>query len=86
MMEEGEVEESSRTETSGGIGAGERVSDAAESDEREIIRPAPPLTGTGGLSADRMPNWARVAAITAVLTFVVATLALLFGRRSDGSG
>ncbi len=60
------------------------ASDERDSDERQIVQPDTPRTGTGGLAEDST-NWASAAAITALLMFAVAAVALLIGRRTDSS-
>ncbi len=59
-------------------------SDASQ--ERQIVRPAPPRTGTGGiLPADQPTNWPRAAAITALLMFGLSLAALVISRRTDSN-
>lgn len=76
---------------SGAIAADEQTSSADEPAEttrqdQNIVRPASPRTGTGGvLGAEASTNWPRAAAITALVTLGVAMLALLVSRRSDGT-
>ena len=54
------------------------------SQEREIVRPAPPATGTGGvLAAEQSTNWPRAAAITALLMLAISVLALVISWRTD---
>lgn len=66
--------------------AGDDEQDAQSSQEREIVRPAAPRTGTGGaLGVGEETNWPRAAAVTALLTFAVAVVALLIARRTDGA-
>ena len=67
--------------------AGDDEQDAQALQEREIVRPAAPRTGTGGaLGVGEETNWPRAAAVTALLIFAAAVVALLFARRSDGAG
>ena len=54
------------------------------SQEREIVRPAAPATGTGGvLAAEQSTNWPRAAAITALLMLAISVLALVISWRTD---
>ena len=58
--------------------------DADES--RQIVRPSAPSTGTGGvLEHQESTNWPRAVAITALLTFGAALVALLMGRRTNNT-
>ena len=53
---------------------------------REIVRPGAPSTGTGGvLDTQESTNWPRAVAITALLTFGVALIALLMGGRTNST-
>lgn len=53
-------------------------------DEREIVRPAPPRTGTGGAAAaSEAADWVQAAALTALLMFVIAVAAMLLSSRTD---
>ena len=61
---------------------------AEESDEptETIVRPAAPGTGTGGALDDGdSTNWPLAAAITALMTFGVAVMALLLSRRTNSA-
>ena len=60
------------------------IPNPAPSQEREIVRPAPPSTGTGGvLAAEQSTNWPRAAAITALLMLAISVLALAISWRTD---
>ena len=66
--------------------AGDDEQGAQSLQEREIVRPAAPRTGTGGaLGVGEDTNWPRAAAVTALLTFAFAVVALLIARRTDGA-
>ncbi|MDE2966881.1 MAG: hypothetical protein OXS30_05260 [Chloroflexota bacterium] len=72
-------------EPSGDQMADDEAADSEEQ-EREIVRPAAPRTGTGGLFAtEDSTNWPRAAAITALLIFGIAIMALLIGRGTDST-
>ena len=61
-------------------------SEPASSEERQIVRPAPPRTGTGGiLPAEQSTNWPSAAAITALVMFGLALAALVISRRTDSA-
>lgn len=70
---------------------GDQMSADDEGDEdadesRQIIRPSAPSTGTGGVLEDQhSTNWPRAVAITALLTFGAALVALLMGRRTNNT-
>ena len=58
--------------------------DTMEADDTAAVTPAVPGTGTGGLLGDGDGSpWASAVAITALLMFGVAAVALLIGRRTD---
>ena len=58
----------------------------AASQERQIVRPSVPSTGTGGvLAAEPSTNWPRAAALSALLMFGVAVAALVISRGTDSS-
>ncbi|MXV80482.1 MAG: hypothetical protein F4X58_00695 [Chloroflexi bacterium] len=70
---------------------GDEVSTESDGDKRveqsqKIVRPGAPSTGTGGvLDAEESTNWPRAVAITALLTFGIALVALLMGGRTNSS-
>ncbi len=58
----------------------------AASEQTQIVRPAPPRTGTGGvLASEQSTNWPQAAAITALLMFGLTTAALIISRRTDST-
>ena len=60
--------------------------DSQSSQGQQIVRPAAPRTGTGGvLASEGSTNWPRAAAITALLTLAIASVALLMSRRTDSA-
>ena len=60
--------------------------DSQSSQGQQIVRPAAPRTGTGGvLDSEGSTNWPRAAAITALLTLAIASVALLMSRRTDSA-
>ncbi len=60
--------------------------DPQSSQGQQIVRPAAPRTGSGGvLGSEGSTNWPRAAAITALLTLAVASVALLMSRRTDSA-
>ncbi len=60
--------------------------DPQSSQGQQIVRPAAPRTGTGGvLGSEASTNWPRAAAITALLTLAIASVALLMSRRTDSA-
>ncbi len=60
--------------------------DSQSSQGQQIVRPAAPRTGTGGvLASEASTNWPRAAAITALLTLAIASVALLMSRRTDSA-
>lgn len=64
----------------------EEGEDGALVQSEQLVRPNSPRTGTGGIFEEGgSTNWTRAAAITAVLTLVVAVAALLMSRRTDGT-
>ncbi|MDE2747210.1 MAG: hypothetical protein OXI41_14760 [Chloroflexota bacterium] len=76
------------TGASNGDSAATTDEDAGEATEQSqrLVRPATPRTGTGGvLDAPEPTNWPRAAAITALLTFGVAILALLMSGRTNSA-
>ena len=74
-----------------GAAAGDSIeeddeAEAQSSQARQIVRPAAPRTGIGGiLDSEEAANWPRAAAITALLTLTVALVALLISRRTDSA-
>ena len=69
----------------GAVSSDEDDGQATEESQR-IVRPAAPRTGTGGaLDAAESTNWPRAAAITALLMFGVAVLALLMSGRTNSA-
>ena len=66
--------------------ATETEEDTGVEQSRNIVRPGAPSTGTGGvLEAQESTNWPRAVAITALLTFGIALVALLMGGRTNSS-
>ncbi|MDE2988524.1 MAG: hypothetical protein OXT70_10835 [Chloroflexota bacterium] len=70
--------------------ADESITEAGEDtgveQQRNIVRPGSPSTGTGGvLDGEESTNWPRAVAITALLTFGIALVALLMGGRTNSS-
>lgn len=64
----------------------ERDGDKRVEQSQRIVRPGAPSTGTGGvLDAQESTNWPRAVAITALLTFGVALIALLMGGRTNST-
>jgi len=60
--------------------------DTGVEQSQNIVRPGAPSTGTGGvLHAEESTNWPRAVAITALLTFGIALVALLMGGRTNSS-
>ncbi|MYE06905.1 MAG: hypothetical protein F4Y04_06760 [Chloroflexi bacterium] len=63
----------------------EQAEAAEDQSVTEPQRPKTPRTGTGGfVDEGGTGNWPRAAAITATLTLLVALIALLVSRRTDG--
>ncbi|MYG90166.1 MAG: hypothetical protein F4188_01375 [Chloroflexi bacterium] len=64
----------------------ETEEDTGVEQSRNIVRPGAPSTGTGGvLDAEESTNWPRAVAITALLTFGIALIALLMGGRTNST-
>lgn len=64
----------------------ERDGDNQVEQSQRIVRPGAPSTGTGGvLDTQESTNWPRAVAITAILTFGVALIALLMGGRTNST-
>lgn len=83
---QGDADEADSTAAGAEQASSDDDSDGTAQQERQIVRPAAPRTGTGGvLNDDESTNWPRAAAITALVTLGVAVVALLMGWRSDGA-
>ena len=81
-----ETAESQSAESTSAEVDAEDDQEPASAQDQEIVRPAPPRTGTGGLTPAEQPtNWPRAAAITAVLMFGLALVALMISRRTDST-
>lgn len=64
----------------------ERDGDKQVEQSQKIVRPRAPSTGTGGvLDSEESTNWPRAVAITALLTFGIALIALLMGGRTNST-